>query len=154
MTAAILRAAVTAAWCCSPRWKMPPPRHRLAAFSAKLNSIVAPLRQLHFTYAQGKEMSRHQALDAACGVKVYFCELHLAVATRHLQKHQRLASPVSAQRHRPIGLQSGYQRSAANRLSPALRWWLVQRSPRAVGVSRGQRRRDRDPRGTMHRTRS
>jgi IS30 family transposase len=42
--------------------------------------------QLHFTYAQGKEMSRHQALDAACGVKVYFCELHLAVATRHLQK--------------------------------------------------------------------
>jgi hypothetical protein len=103
---------------------MPPPRHRLAAFSAKLNSIVAPLRQLHFTYAQGKEMSRHQALDAACGVTVYFRELHLAVATRHLQKHQRLASPVSAQRHRPIGLQSGYQHSAANRLFPALRWWL------------------------------
>jgi IS30 family transposase len=64
---------------------MPPPRHRLAAFCAKLNSIVAPLRR-SFTYAQGKEMSRHQALDAASGVKVYFCELHLAVATRHLQK--------------------------------------------------------------------
>jgi transposase, IS30 family len=44
----------------------------LAGFSAKLNSIVAPLRQ-SFTYDQGKEMSRHQELAAATGVNVYFC---------------------------------------------------------------------------------
>jgi IS30 family transposase len=47
----------------------------LAAFSAKLNSIVAPLRQ-SFTYDQGKEMSRHKELTAATGVKVYFCDPH------------------------------------------------------------------------------
>jgi transposase, IS30 family len=44
----------------------------LAGFSAKLNSIAAPLRQ-SFTYDQGKEMSCHQKLTAATGVRVYFC---------------------------------------------------------------------------------
>lgn len=43
----------------------------LAGFSAKLNSVVAPLRQ-SFTYDQGKEMSRYQELTSATGVKVYF----------------------------------------------------------------------------------
>jgi IS30 family transposase len=47
----------------------------LAAFSAKLNSIAAPLRQT-FTYDQGNEMSRHQELTAATGVRVYFCDPH------------------------------------------------------------------------------
>lgn len=47
----------------------------LAGFSAKLNSIAAPLRQT-FTYGQGKEMSRHQELTAATGVRVYFCDPH------------------------------------------------------------------------------
>ncbi|CAG4911961.1 IS30 family transposase IS1086 [Paraburkholderia saeva] len=47
----------------------------LAGFSAKLNSIAAPLRQ-SFTYDQGKEMSRHRELTAATGVKVYFCDPH------------------------------------------------------------------------------
>jgi IS30 family transposase len=47
----------------------------LAGFSAKLNSIVAPLRQ-SFTYDQGKEMSRHKELAAATGVNVYFCDPH------------------------------------------------------------------------------
>jgi len=47
----------------------------LAGFSAKLKSIAAPLRQT-FTYDQGKEMSRHQELSAATGVKVYFCDPH------------------------------------------------------------------------------
>jgi len=44
----------------------------LAGFSAKLNSIVAPLRQ-SLTYDQGKEMSRHKELAAATGVNIYFC---------------------------------------------------------------------------------
>src|SRR5471032_2172023 len=44
----------------------------LAGFSAKLNSIVAPLRR-SFTYDQGKEMSRHKELAAATGVNIYFC---------------------------------------------------------------------------------
>ncbi|SAL08076.1 integrase catalytic subunit [Caballeronia arationis] len=47
----------------------------LAGFSAKLNSIAAPLRQT-FTYDQGKEMSRRQELTAATGVRVYFCDPH------------------------------------------------------------------------------
>ena len=47
----------------------------LAGFAAKLNSIAAPLRQ-SFTYDQGKEMTRHQELSAATGVRVYFCDPH------------------------------------------------------------------------------
>ena len=47
----------------------------LAGFSAKLNSIAAPLRQ-SLTYDQGKEMSRHADLAAQTGVKVYFCDPH------------------------------------------------------------------------------
>ena len=47
----------------------------LAGFSAKLNSIAAPLRQ-SLTYDQGKEMSRHRDLSANTGVKVYFCDPH------------------------------------------------------------------------------
>ena len=47
----------------------------LAGFSAKLNSIAAPLRQ-SLTYDQGKEMSHHADLAAQTGVKVYFCDPH------------------------------------------------------------------------------
>ncbi|MBN3763321.1 IS30 family transposase [Burkholderia sp. Ac-20365] len=47
----------------------------LAGFSAKLNSIAAPLRQ-SLTYDQGKEMACHEQLAAATGVKVYFCDPH------------------------------------------------------------------------------
>jgi len=47
----------------------------LAGFTAKLNSIAAPLRQ-SLTYDQGKEMARHQELSAATGVRVYFCDPH------------------------------------------------------------------------------
>jgi transposase, IS30 family len=47
----------------------------LAGFSAKLNSIAAPLRKT-FTYDQGKEMAQHADLAAQTGVKVYFCDPH------------------------------------------------------------------------------
>ena len=47
----------------------------LAGFTTKLNSIAAPLRQ-SFTYDQGKEITRHQELNAATGVRVYFCDPH------------------------------------------------------------------------------
>jgi IS30 family transposase len=47
----------------------------LAGFSAKLNSIAAPLR-LSLTYDQGKELSRHKDLTAQTGVKIYFCDPH------------------------------------------------------------------------------
>ena len=47
----------------------------LAGFTAKLNSIAAPLRQ-SLTYDQGREMARHADLTAQTGVKVYFCDPH------------------------------------------------------------------------------
>ena len=47
----------------------------LAGFTAKLNSIAAPMRQT-LTYDQGKEMSRHAELTAHTGVRVYFCDPH------------------------------------------------------------------------------
>jgi IS30 family transposase len=69
----------------------------LAGFSAKLNSIAAPLRQT-FTYDQGKEMSRHQELTAATGCARVLLRPAQPVATRHLREHQRIAAPVPAQR--------------------------------------------------------
>ena len=47
----------------------------LAGFSAKLNSIAAPLRR-SLTYDQGKELTRHKDLTQRTGVKVYFCDPH------------------------------------------------------------------------------
>ena len=47
----------------------------LEGFSAKLNSIAAPLRQ-SLTYDQGKELSRHKDLTKRTGVAVYFCDPH------------------------------------------------------------------------------
>ena len=47
----------------------------LAAFTAKLQGLVAPLRQT-MTYDQGREMTRHAELTAATGVRVYFCDPH------------------------------------------------------------------------------
>jgi IS30 family transposase len=47
----------------------------LAGFSAKLNSIAAPMRH-SLTYDQGKEMARHRELTASTGVKGYFCDPH------------------------------------------------------------------------------
>jgi IS30 family transposase len=47
----------------------------LAGFSAKLNSIAAPMRH-SFTYDQGKEMANHAELERQTGVKVYFCDPH------------------------------------------------------------------------------
>ena len=47
----------------------------LTGFSAKLNSIVEPMRH-SLTYDQGKEMSRHAELREQTGVNVYFCDPH------------------------------------------------------------------------------
>ena len=47
----------------------------LAAFTAKLNLIAAPLRQT-LTYDQGKEMARHRELARSTSMRVYFCDPH------------------------------------------------------------------------------
>lgn len=47
----------------------------LAGFTAKLNSIAAPMRQT-LTYDQGKEMARHQDLARNTAMRVYFCDPH------------------------------------------------------------------------------
>ena len=47
----------------------------LTGFTAKLNSIAAPMRQT-LTYDQGKEMARHQDLARNTAMRVYFCDPH------------------------------------------------------------------------------
>lgn len=47
----------------------------LAAFTVKLNSIAAPMRQ-SLTYDQGKEMAYHEELARAANIRVYFCDPH------------------------------------------------------------------------------
>jgi IS30 family transposase len=47
----------------------------LAAFTAKLNQIAAPMRQT-LTYDQGREMSRHRELARDTNIRVYFCDPH------------------------------------------------------------------------------
>ena len=47
----------------------------LAAFTAKLHLIAAPLRQT-LTYDQGKEMAYHRELARHTNIKVYFCDPH------------------------------------------------------------------------------
>lgn len=47
----------------------------LAAFTAKLNSIAAPMRQ-SLTYDQGREMAYHAELARATNIRVYFCDPH------------------------------------------------------------------------------
>ena len=47
----------------------------LAGFTAKLNSITAPMRQT-LTYDQGKEMARHRELARNTAMRVYFCDPH------------------------------------------------------------------------------
>ena len=53
----------------------------LAGFTAKLNAITSPVRQ-RFTYNQGKEVTRHQELSVATGVRVL--RSAQLPATRHL----------------------------------------------------------------------
>lgn len=47
----------------------------LAGFTAKLNSIAAPMRQT-LTYDQGREMARHRELARNTAMRVYFCDPH------------------------------------------------------------------------------
>ncbi|SPS02720.1 transposase (fragment) [Cupriavidus taiwanensis] len=57
----------------------------LAGFTAKLQSLVAPLRQT-LTYDQGGEMARHGELSATTGVRVYFCEKTNGLLRQYLPK--------------------------------------------------------------------
>lgn len=46
-----------------------------AAFSTKLSSIAAPMRQT-LTYDQGEELAMHAGLSQQTGIRVYFCDPH------------------------------------------------------------------------------
>ena len=78
----------------------------LAGFSAKLNSIAAPLRK-SFTYDQGKEMSRHVDLAAQTAREGLLLRPAQPLAARHLRERQRAHPTVPAQGHRPQCLQPG-----------------------------------------------
>src|SRR3546814_7496386 len=71
----------------------------LAGFSAKLNSIAAPMRQT-LTYDRGKEMSRHADLSAQTGVRVTsatrpaLCHARSEEHTSELQSLMRISSAV------------------------------------------------------------
>ena len=75
----------------------------LAGFTAKLNSIAAPMRQ-SLTYDQGKEMARHAELAANTGVRGVLLRPAQPLAARHVREHQRTAAPVPAQGHRLVGV--------------------------------------------------
>lgn len=47
----------------------------LAAFTAKLNQIAAPMRQT-LTYDQSKEMARQRELARNTNIRVYYCDPH------------------------------------------------------------------------------
>jgi IS30 family transposase len=71
----------------------------LAGFSAKLNSIAAPMRK-SFTYDQGKEMARHVELARQHRREGLLLRSAQPLAARHLREHQRAAPAVPAQGHR------------------------------------------------------
>ena len=84
----------------------------LAGFSAKMNSIAAPLRK-SVNYDQGKEMSRHVDLAAQTVMKVHSCDSHSpwqrgtcentnGLVRQYLPKGQRpqRLQPGRARRHR------------------------------------------------------
>jgi IS30 family transposase len=67
----------------------------LAGFSAKLNSIVAPLRQ-SFTYDQGKRNVAPSTARRSDRRERVLLRPAQSLATRYLRKHQRVAAPVFA----------------------------------------------------------
>ena len=80
----------------------------LAGFSAKLNSIAEPMRQ-SLTYDQGKEIASRGSgrTDGCQGLLLPPAQ---PLAARHLQEHERPASPVHAQGNRPELVQPGRTR--------------------------------------------
>jgi hypothetical protein len=76
---------------------MTPPRFGAGGFSAKLDSIAAPMRH-SFTNDQGKKMASHAELK-----KDQAQDLHLrsaqSLAARQRRKHQRSVAPVFIQWH-------------------------------------------------------
>src|SRR3984893_5475896 len=91
----------------------------LAGFSAKFDSrTLAP--ELHLRPGQGtRAASRTRHRHRRERVLLRPAQ---PMATRHLRKHQRIVAPVPAQRHRPLGLQSGRTRCYRRQLEqPAAR---------------------------------
>lgn len=58
-----------------PEFKPASAANVLQAFTDKLLSIAAPMRQ-SMTYDQGKEMALHKELSQRTGIAVYFCDPH------------------------------------------------------------------------------
>ena len=71
------------------------------ALSEQIRQLPEQLRA-SLTWDRGTEMADHAKFTVATNVKVYFCDPTESLAARLQREHQRSASPVPAERHRPI----------------------------------------------------
>lgn len=81
----------------------------LAAFTAKLKLIAAPMRRT-LTDDQGKEMALHRELVKASHMRVYLQRSAQPLAEGQLRQHQWAAAAAPAQGQRAVGARSGCAR--------------------------------------------
>ena len=71
----------------------------------KIKAFPENLRKT-LTWDQGLEMAAHARISIDTGIDIYFCDPHspwqLTVAAWLQREHQRPASPVLSERHRPV----------------------------------------------------
>jgi len=72
------------------------------ALTATMGSLPAELAR-SLTWDRGKEMSAHAKFKAATGIPVFFADPH-SPWQRHQREHQRPATAVLPERHRPVAV--------------------------------------------------
>ena len=70
------------------------------ALTARLLELPPALRQT-LTWDQGRELTLHEQIEAASGIRIFFCEPRVALAATDQREHQRTAPPVLPEAHQP-----------------------------------------------------